>query len=90
MDILKSRTWSASDIGLLKAGSTLFGIAVGLTLPKRCKSFAPLLLLGVAALAARPILHYFRHEAEPDLHFRHANEPDPSFADERTPAGENL
>ncbi len=82
MELLKTRTWSATDIGLLKAGTALFGIAVGLTLPKRCKSYAPLLLLGVAALAARPILHYFKH----------AEEPDPFFAeaDERSPAQENL
>jgi hypothetical protein len=69
----------------------LFGVAIGLSLPKRCKAYAPLLLVGVAALALRPALHYFRHADAPDLHFRHAAEPDSFSGDDlRTPAGENL
>ena len=91
MELLKPRTWSASDISLLKAGSTLFGIALGMSLPKRCKAYAPLLLLGVAALAVRPVLHYFRQPDATDLNFRHDYEPDSAVdGDERTPAGENL
>ena len=94
MDILKPRTWSATDIALLKAGTGLFGIAVGLNLPKSLKGFAPLLMGASALLAAKPILDYFRQQAEPespDLDFRHDYEPDSvSGADARTPAGENL
>jgi hypothetical protein len=81
MNLFAPRTWTTSDISLLKGGSILFGIAVGLSLPKRCKAYAPLLLLGVAALAARPILHYFRHEDE-DMPW--------TVDEDRTPAGENL
>ena len=91
MDLLKPRNWTASDIGLIKASSALFGIAVGLSLPKRCKGYAPLLLLGVAALALKPTLHYFQKAANEGPSFKHDYEADTDYdADERTPAGENL
>lgn len=83
MDILEPRTWSATDITLLKAGSALAGIAIGLILPKRCKSYAPLLLGGAALLATKPVIDYFRQHLDPEPPFVPEDEG-------RTPAGENL
>ena len=83
MNLLKPRKWSASDIALIKAGSALLGVAVGMTLPKRCRSYAPLLLLGAAALSVKPLLSYFRN-AEIDEEYPWTEN------ESRTPAGENL
>jgi hypothetical protein len=83
MDLFKPRTWLASDIALLKAGSTMAGIAIGLMLPKRCKGYAPLLLGGAALLATKPVIDYLRQHLDPEAPFVPEDEG-------RTPAGENL
>jgi hypothetical protein len=83
MELFEPRTWSASDISLLKASSILTGIAVGLSMPKRCRGYAPLLLAGAALLAAKPIVDYFRSRANEEAPFVPEDEG-------RTPAGENL
>jgi len=81
MNLFTPRTWTLSDITLTKASSVLLGAAVGLALPKRCKSYVPLLLLGVAVLGVKPMLDYFRNEED---------ELVPEDNGDRTPAGENL
>jgi hypothetical protein len=81
MNLFTPRTWTLSDISLTKASSVLLGVAVGLSLPKRCRGYAPLLLLGVAVLGAKPMIDYFRHDDEDVL---------PEDNGDRTPAGENL
>ena len=63
MDLLKPRTWTASDIALLKIGSALVGVAVGLSLPKRCRSYAPLLVGGAVLLTAKPLIEAGQAEA---------------------------
>jgi len=83
MDLLKPRTWTASDIALLKIGSALVGVAVGLSLPKRCRSYAPLLVGGAVLLTAKPLIDYFRTSPDDDAPFVPEDEG-------RTPAGENL
>ena len=83
MNLLEPRTWTATDITLLKASSILAGIAVGLMLPKRCKGYAPLLLGGAALLATKPVVDYFKQHVVPEAPFVPEDEG-------RTPAGENL
>ena len=83
MDLFKPRTWTATDITLLKVSSALVGIAAGLMLPKRCKSFTPLLLGGAALLATKPVIDYFNQHILPEAPFVPEDEG-------RTPAGENL
>jgi hypothetical protein len=82
MNLFTPRTWTLSDISLTKASSILLGAAIGLSLPKRCRGYAPLLLLGAAVLAAKPMIDYFRQEDEEDVL--------PEDNGDRTPAGENL
>jgi len=83
MNLFASRTWSLSDITLTKASSTLLGVAIGLSLPKRCRGYASLLALGALALSVKPMIDYFRQEEEDE-------ELLPEDNGDRTPAGENL
>ena len=83
MNLFAPRTWTLSDITLTKASSLMLGVAVGLSLPKRCRGYASLLAIGALALSVKPMVDYFRQEEEDE-------ELVPEDTGDRTPAGENL
>jgi hypothetical protein len=87
MDLFKPRTWTTSDIGLLKAGTALLGVAVGLSLPKHCRGYIPLLVGGAILLNAKPLVDYFKHANDPSLADQAPFVPEDEG---RTPVGENL
>ena len=60
---LVARVWTHSDLRALKWGSILFGVGVGLFLPKGLRHYGRYIALGAAAFAVKPLLKLMREDA---------------------------
>jgi hypothetical protein len=60
---LPVRVWTHSDLRALKWGSILFGVGVGLFMPRGLRRYGRFIALGVAAFAIKPLMVLLREDS---------------------------
>jgi hypothetical protein len=58
-----AQVWTASDLRSLKWGSILFGVGVGLFLPRGFRRYGRVIALGAAAFAIKPLMNLLREDS---------------------------
>jgi hypothetical protein len=58
-----AQVWTASDLRSLKWGSILFGVGVGLFLPRGLRRHGRLLALAAGAFAIKPLMNLLREDS---------------------------
>jgi hypothetical protein len=57
------QVWTASDLRSLKWGSILFGVGIGLFLPRGLRRHGRLLALAAGAFAIKPLMNLLREDS---------------------------
>jgi hypothetical protein len=57
------RVWTHSDLRALKWGSILFGVGVGLFMPRGLRRYGRFIALGAGVFAIKPLLALLREDA---------------------------
>ena len=57
------RVWTRSDLKALKWGSILFGVGVGLFMPRGLRRYGRLIALGVGIFAIKPLMVLLREDS---------------------------